>query len=136
MYIVSSESISQPEQPPYIFFSQVEHVFKSWETDKRDSTASVRHYFSSDNYGDRTVKETQGTGPSAKAVVKTDPRASRFLKTTKVLTEKHWAEIFAAATEFLNTRRKRKRSQSASSHASSDFMEDTVPEYSYLSDSD
>ena len=93
-------------------------------------------YFSSDNYGDRTVKETQRTGPSAKAVTKTDPRASRFLKTSKDLTEKHWAEIFAAVTEFLNAKRKRKRLQSASSHASSDFIEETMPEYSYLSDSE
>ena len=84
------------------------------------------------------MKETQGSGPSAKAVMKTDPRASRFLKTTKDLAEKHWAEIFAAATEFLNSKRKRKRSQSASSHASSDFIEEpeTMPEYTYVSDSD
>ena len=83
------------------------------------------------------MKETQRTGPSAKAVVKTDPHASRFLKTAKHLTEKHWAEIFAAATEFLNTSLKRKWSQSASSHASSDFIiEQTLPEYSYISDSD
>ena len=56
---------------------QVEHVFKSWKTGERETNgaASVR-YFSSDNYGDRTVKETRGSGPSAKAVVKTDPCAS------------------------------------------------------------
>ena len=120
---------------------QVEHVFKSWKTGERETNgaASVR-YFSSDNYGDRTVKETRGSGPSAKAVVKTDPRASRFLKTTKDLTEKHWAEIFAAAADFLNrdNKRKRKGSQSASSHASSDFIEEpeAMPEYTYVSDSD
>ena len=99
-------------------------------TEKRgsDGAASVC-YFSSNNYGDRTVKETQRTGPSAKAVVKTDPCASQFLKTAKHLTEKHWAEIFAAATEFLNTSRKWKWSQLASSHASSDFIvEQTLPE--------
>jgi hypothetical protein len=114
----------------------VEHVFKS-EASKRDGNgaASVR-YFSSDNYGDRTIKEIQGTGPSAKAIMKTDPRASRFLKTAKGLSEKHWAEILAAVTEFLNTKRKRKRSQSASSLASSDFIEDTIPEYTYISDSE
>ena len=116
---------------------QVEHVFKSWKTGERESNGAAS-YFSSDNYGDRTLKETQGSGPSAKAVVKTDPRASRFLKTTKDLAEKHWAEIFAATTEFLNSKRKRKRSQSASSHASSDFIEEpeTMPEYTYVSDSD
>ena len=87
------------------FFLQVKHVFKSWETGKRDSSgASSVRYFSSDNYGDHTVKETQGTSPFAKAVVKTNPHASWFLKTTKDLTEKHWAKIFAAATKFLNTR--------------------------------
>ena len=118
------------------FFLQVKHVFKSWETGKRDSSgASSVRYFSSDNYGDHTVKETQGTSPFAKAVVKTNPHASWFLKTTKDLTEKHWAKIFAAATKFLNTRCKWKWLQSASSHASSDFIE-TMPEYSYLSDSD
>ena len=131
MYIVFSIS-----RPPNIFL-QVEHVFKSWETGKHDSSGAASvHYFSSDNYGDCTVKETQGTGPFVKAVVKTDPHASWFLKTTKDLTEKHWAEIFAAATEFLNTRHKQKWSQSASSHASSDFIEETMLDYSYLSDSD
>jgi len=60
----------------------------------------------------------------------------RFLKTAKDITEKHWAEIFAAATKFLNISRKQKRSQSASSHASLDFVEETMLEYSYLSDSD
>ena len=97
--------------------------------------ASAR-YFSSDNYGDRTVKETKGTGPSTKTFVKIDPRASRFLKSAKDLTDKHWAEIFAAATAFLNNSRKRKRSQSASSFASSDFVEDSIPNYSFVSDSD
>ena len=96
----------------------------------------MAHYFSPDNYGDRTVKETKGTGPSAKTFVKIDPRASRFLKSAKDLTDKHWAEIFAAATAFLNNSRKRKRSQSASSLASSDFIEDSVPNYSFVSDSD
>ena len=116
---------------------QVEHVLRSWQTGTRDSsgTASAR-YFSSDNYGDRTVKETKGTGPSTKTFMKIDPRASRFLKSAKDLTEKHWAEIFAAATAFLNNSRKRKRSQSASSLASSDFVEDSIPSYSFVSDSD
>ena len=91
-----------------------------------DGTASAC-FFSSDNYGDRTVKETKGT----KAIMKTDPRASCFLrvKTARDLSTKHWEEIFAAATEFLNASRarKRKRSQSASSHASSNYIE--IPEY-------
>ena len=97
--------------------------------------ASAR-YFSSDNYGDRTVKETKGTGPSTKTFVKIDPCASRFLKSAKDLTDKHWAEIFAAATAFLNNSRKRKRSQSASSFTSSDFVEDSIPNYSFVSDLD
>ena len=122
-------SISRPST----FFLQVKHVFKSWETGKcdRSGAESVR-CSSSDNYGDCTVKETQGTGPFAKDVVKTDPRASQFLKTTKDLTEKHWAKIFAAATEFLNTRHKQKQSQSASSHASLDFIEETMPEFMWF----
>ena len=78
----------------------------------------------------------QGAGPSVKAIMKTDPRASRFLKTAKDLSEKHWAEILAAVTQFLNTKRKRKRSQSASSLASSDFIEETIPEYTFISDSE
>ena len=82
------------------------------------------------------MKETKGTGPGAKAVMKTDPRASRFLKTARDLSNKHWGEIFAAATEFLNASRKRKRSQSASSHASSDFIVDIEPDYTFVSDSD
>ena len=83
------------------------------------------------------VKEIKGTGPSAKAVMKTDPRASRFLKTAQDLSNKHWEEIFAVVTEFLedSRARKRKRSQSASSHASSDYVE--IPEYyTFVSDSD
>ena len=82
------------------------------------------------------MKETKGTGPSTKTVVKIDPHASRFLKSAKDLTDKHWAEIFAAATAFLNNSCKRKRSQSASSLASSDFVEDSIPDYSFVSDSD
>ena len=78
----------------------------------------------------------QGAGPSVKAIMKTDPRASRFLKTAKDLSEKHWAEILAAVTEFLNTKLKRKRSQSASSLACSDFIEETIPEYTFISDSE
>ena len=114
----------------------MEHVFKSWETGERggDGIASAR-YFSSDNYGDRTVKKTKGTGPSAKSIMKTDPRASCFLKTAQDLSNKHWEEIFAAATEFLNTSRKRKRLQSASSHATSDFTIE-IPEYTFVSDSE
>ena len=83
------------------------------------------------------MKETKGTGPSAKAIMKTNPRASRFLKTARDLSTKHWEEIFAAATEFLDASRahKRKRSQSASSHASSNYIE--IPEYyTFVSDSD
>ena len=70
---------------------------------------------------DRTVKETKGTGPAAKAVTKTDPRASRFLKTARELSNKHLEEIFTAVTEFLNASWKRKRSQSASSQASTEI---------------
>ena len=101
-----------------------------------DGTASA-HFFSSDNYGDCTVKETKGTGPSAKAIMKTNPCALRFLKTAQDLSTKHWEEIFAAATEFLNASRacKCKQSQSASSHASSNYIE--IPEYyTFVSDSD
>ena len=79
------------------------------------------------------MKETKGTGPGAKAVMKTDPRASRFLKTARDLSNKHWEEIFAAATEFLNASRKCKQSQSASFHASSDFIVDILePEYTFI----
>ena len=82
------------------------------------------------------MKETKGTGPSAKVVMKTDPRASRFLKTARDLSNKHWEEIFSAASEFLNASRarKQKRSQLASSHASSDYIE--IPDYTFVSDSD
>ena len=52
------------------------------------------------------------------------------------ISNKHWEEIFAVATEFLNASRKRKRSQSASSHASLDFIVDIEPEYTFVSDSD
>ena len=82
------------------------------------------------------MKETKGTGPSAKMFMKVDPHASRFLQSAKDLTDKHWAEIFAAATAFLNNSGKQKRSQSASSFASSDFVEDSIPNYSFVSDSD
>ena len=42
----------------FFFFSQVEHVFKSWKTGEHSNngTASA-HYFSSDNYGDHMVKK-------------------------------------------------------------------------------
>lgn len=81
------------------------------------------------------MKKTKGTGPSAKVIMETDPRATRFLKTARDLSNKHWGEIFASAMEFLNTSHKRKRSQSASSHATSDYTAE-VPEYIFVSDSD
>ena len=82
------------------------------------------------------VKETKGTGPSMKIFMKIDPCASQFLKLAKDLTDKDWAEIFAAATAFLNNSCKQKRSQSASSLASSDFVEDSILNYSFVSDLD
>jgi hypothetical protein len=54
------------------------------------------------------VKEMRGTGPSTKMIVKIDPCTSRVLKSAKDLTDKHWAEIVAAATAFLNNSHKRK----------------------------
>ena len=100
-----------------------------------DGTASA-HFFSSDKLC-YTVKEMKGTGPSAKVTMKTDPCASRFLKTARDPSTKHWEEIFAVATEFLDASQacKCKWSQSASSHASSDYIE--IPEYyTFVSDSD
>ena len=69
------------------------------------------------------MKERKGTGPFANMFMKIDPRASKFLGLVKVLTGKHWAGIFAA-----------KRSQSTS-FASSDFIEDSLPDYLFVSDS-
>ena len=65
------------------------------EAGKRDGNGAASvHYFSSDNYGDRTIKEIQGADPSVKAIMKTNPRASRFLKTAKDLSEKHWPVLY------------------------------------------
>ena len=68
--------------------------------------------------------------------MKIDPHASQFIKSAKDLTDKHWAKIFASATAFLNNSCKWKWSQSASLLASSDFIEDSIPNYSFVSDSD
>ena len=115
--------------------SQVKHVLKSRWTGTCDGSG-MAHYFSPNNCRDHTVKETKGTGPSMKTFMKIDPHASQFLKSAKDLTDKHWAEIFVAAKAFLNNSHKRERSQSASSLASSDFIKDSVPNYSFVSDSD
>jgi hypothetical protein len=59
-----------------------------------------------------------------------------YLSTVKNLNQESWAAIFEAASDFLNASRKKKkgRSKSASSTASSDIFEEPAPEFILVSD--
>jgi len=61
--------------------------------------------------------------------------ASQYLPTVKALSVDHWTKIFDDVREILEQGKKRKRSKSVSSRASSDaFEEAETHEYILLSD--
>jgi hypothetical protein len=119
----------------FIFFSfQVEHAFKFWKTGEfiEDKTS----HFSADNYGD-TVKRKAGPDGRVKDVRVLN--AGQYKPTIRSLTvDRHWVPIFKSVTRILSSTRKKKkaRSKSASSRASSEMLIDDTPEYILASDED
>ena len=118
----------------FYFHRQVEHAFKFWKTGEfvEDKTS----HFSADNYGD-TVKRKAGPDGRIKDVRVLN--AVRYKPTIRSLSiGRHWVPIFNAVTCILsNTRKKKKaRSKSASSRASSEMLIDDTPEYILVSDED
>jgi hypothetical protein len=84
-------------------------------------------FFSSDNYDDKVERK-------AGSLIHTR-RVTLYLNTVKNLNEDSWAAIFEAASGYLNAGRKKKgRSKSSSSVASSDIYEEPAPEFILLSD--
>lgn len=111
-----------------VFLIKVEHAFKFWKTGEFVDDKSPRMFFSSDNYDDK-VELKGGTRILTR-------RVTVYLSTVKNLNQESWAAIFEAASDFLNASRKKKkgRSKSASSTASSDIFEEPAPEFILVSD--
>jgi protoporphyrinogen oxidase len=116
----------------YILF-QVEHAFTFWKTG--EFVEDKNSHFSADNYGD-TVKRTVGSDKRIKSVRVLN--AGRYKPTIRSLSvDRHWVPIFNAVTRILaSTRKKKARSKSASTRASSEMLIDETPEYILLSDED
>lgn len=116
-----------------IYLFQVEHAFKFWKTGEfvEDKTS----HFSADNYGD-TVKRKAGADGRMKDMRVLN--AGRYKPTIRSLTVvRHWVPIFKSVTRILSsTRKKKSRSKSASSRASSEMLIDETPEYILVSDED
>ncbi|KAF8811356.1 hypothetical protein BYT27DRAFT_7253054 [Phlegmacium glaucopus] len=109
----------------------VEHAFKFWKQGKfidSDDKSTIGH-FSGDIYGDN-IKRKNGEDVWVL-------NAGQYKKTIEnFLVEKHWVLIFEAANEVLNASRRKKkgRSQSALSQASSEAIMADIPEYILVSD--
>lgn len=112
---------------------QVEHAFKFWKTGEFVEDKNL--HFSADNYGD-TVKRK--AGPDGRIKDMRVLNAGQYKPTIRSLSvARHWVPIFNAVTRILSTRKKKKaRSKSASSRASSEMLIDDTPEYILLSDED
>ncbi|KDR69496.1 hypothetical protein GALMADRAFT_215158 [Galerina marginata CBS 339.88] len=93
-------------------------------------------HFSGDNYGDKMEKKP---GPDGKMRDVLVPNAGCYNTTIRNLSvEKHWGPIFEEANNVLNASRRKKkgRSRSASSQASSEIVVDDVPNFFLVSDDD
>ncbi|KAF8809369.1 hypothetical protein BYT27DRAFT_7094606 [Phlegmacium glaucopus] len=109
----------------------VEHAFKFWKQGKfinSDDKSTIGH-FSGDIYGDNIKRKN---GEDVRVL-----NAGQYKKTIENFSvEKHWVPIFEAANEVLNASRRKKkgRSQSALSQASSEATMADIPEYILVSD--
>ncbi|KDR68743.1 hypothetical protein GALMADRAFT_1026983 [Galerina marginata CBS 339.88] len=112
----------------------VEHAFTFWRTGEFVEDKSS--HFSADRYGDTVKRKPGADGGRAKDVKVLV--AGRYKPTIRSLTvEKHWVPIFKAVTDILSVNRKKKaRSKSASSRASSEMIIDETPEFILVSDED
>ena len=114
-------------------YYQVEHAFWFWKTGEFVENKSF--HFSAEKYND---KKEHKTGPDGKFVKVSIRRASLYLKSIQNLSGNAWVSIFEAARKVLDLGKKKMkgRSRSASSHASSDVLEESAPEFVLLSDDD
>ena len=84
--------------------------------------------FSFDNYADYLqVEHSKLTGTSKGRKIRVR-RATQHVATVKSLSCETWNIIFAEASGYIGKGKKHKRSQSASSHASSERIEDLIEE--------
>ena len=94
------------------------------------------NHFSADNYGDRTERKSD-RGRTVNVLVR---RATQYMPTVKSLSNDHWDAIFTEISNIIaDNKPKRKRSRSASSHASGSEPpdeEEAAQEYILVSDDD
>ncbi|PPQ82128.1 hypothetical protein CVT24_012431 [Panaeolus cyanescens] len=116
----------------------VEHVFKWWQTGHFVEDKNTSGFFSADNYAD-SVKRVIGADGRAKNTLFLV--AGRFKRAVESLdVETHWVPMFEDITTTLHhvieKRRRKSRSQSVSSAASSDFIVESDMELLFESDGD
>ena len=106
---------------------------KSWTTGVYVKDSSLKGFFSGDNYGDKIMK-VMGKDGRTKHV--NNRQATQYVATIEAFEDRHWESILETVREFLNEGgKKRKRSKSMSSRASSEF-EEAEPENNYILISD
>ncbi|KAF8799163.1 hypothetical protein BYT27DRAFT_7071855, partial [Phlegmacium glaucopus] len=115
----------------------VEHAFKSWTTGTYVKDSSPKGYFSADNYGDKIEKVT---GKDGRTKHVNNRRATQYVSTITAFKDHHWESILDTVRNILGEDgKKRKRSKSLSSRASSEFDLDEVDaeeDYILVSDDD
>ncbi|KAF8811831.1 hypothetical protein BYT27DRAFT_7088633 [Phlegmacium glaucopus] len=135
--VPNPETLDKSELPSgalILALQAVYHAFGSWRTGKYIKDASPKGFFSADIYGDGIRREADGNGKMKARTVHVNT-ASQYLPTLKALTMDHWVKIFNDVREILEQGKKRKRSKSISSRASSDaYDEAETHEYILLSD--
>ena len=96
---------------------------------------SPRGFFSGDNYGDKITKVT---GKDGRTKHVNNRQATQYVATIEAFEDRHWESILEAVREILSEGgKKRKRSKSMSSRASSEFEEAEVEDnYILISDED
>ncbi|KAF8970180.1 hypothetical protein BDZ97DRAFT_1902185 [Flammula alnicola] len=114
----------------------VEHAFKFWKTGTFTEDNTTAAHFSGDNYGDNVRRKPGPDGRMRDVLVL---NAGQYKATVRNLAvESHWVPIFEAVNNILDSTRwkKKGRSKSASSRASSEIAVDNVSEYILVSDDD
>jgi hypothetical protein len=96
--------------------------------------SSPRGFFSADNYGDKITKVTK----DGRTKHVNNRQATQYVATIEAFEDRHWEGILEAVREILSEgSKKRKRSKSISSRASSEFEEAELEEnYILISDED
>jgi hypothetical protein len=97
--------------------------------------SSPKGFFSGDNYGDKITKIT---GKEGRTKHVNNRQATQYVATIEAFEDHHWESVLEAVREILNEGgKKRRRSKSMSSRASSEFEEAELEDkYILISDED